>query len=118
MPPDINTGSYRFVATDRLTIQYGLGALKGTGHGAIANIVAVRASKGAFVDLLDFVKRVDRHAVNRRAIEALIKAGAFDSLDANRASLLNSLPQAIELADKADRDAQQENLFEIGRAHV
>ena len=111
LPPDINTGSYRFVATDRLTIQYGLGALKGTGHGAIANIVAVRASKGAFVGLLDFVMRIDRHAVNRRAIEALIKAGAFDSIDANRASLLNSLPQAIELADKADRDAQQENLF-------
>ncbi len=111
LAPDINTGSHRFVATDRKTIQYGLGAVKGTGYGAIENIVSARAAKGVFKDLLDFVKRVDRHTVNRRAMEALIKAGAFDALEPNRASLLASLPQAIELADKADRDAQQENLF-------
>ena len=111
LAPDINTSTYRFVATDRKTIQYGLGAVKGTGHGAIENIVSARAAKGLFKDLLDFVKRVDRHTVNRRAMEALIRAGAFDSLDGNRLALLHSLPQAIELADKADRDAQQENLF-------
>ena len=89
LAPDINTGTYRFVATDRKTIQYGLGAVKGTGHGAIENIVRARAAKGAFTDLLDFVKRVDRHTVNRRAIEALIRAGAFDAIDANRAGLLS-----------------------------
>ena len=111
LAPDINTGAYRFVATDRKTIQYGLGAVKGTGQSAIENIVTARAAKGLFVDVLDFVKRVDRHTVNRRAMEALIRAGAFDGIDANRASLLSSLPQAIELADKADRDAQQVNLF-------
>ncbi len=111
LAPDINTGAYRFVATDRKTIQYGLGAVKGTGHGAIENIVTARAAKGLFKDLLDFVKRVDRHTVNRRAMEALIRAGAFDGIDTNRAMLLASLPQAIELADKADRDALQENLF-------
>ena len=111
LAPDINTGVYRFVATDRKTIQYGLGAVKGTGYGAIENIVAARAAKGKFAGLLDFVKRVDRHSVNRRAMEALVRAGAFDSSDANRAALLASLPQAIELAEKADRDAQQVDLF-------
>ena len=111
LAPDINTGAYRFVATDRKTIQYGLGAVKGTGHGAIENIVTARAASGLFKDLLDFVKRVDRHTVNRRAMEALIKAGAFDAIDANRASLLISLEQAIALADKSDRDSQQVNLF-------
>ena len=111
LPPDINKGDYRFVPIDRATIQYGLGAVKGTGRGAIENIVAVRAAGGAFKDLLDFVKRADRHTVNRRAMEALIRAGAFDSINTNRAALLMSLPSAIELAEKAERDKQQVSLF-------
>ncbi len=111
LAPDINTGGYRFMPMDRKTIQYGLGAVKGTGHSAIESIVSARAAGGAFKDLLDFVKRVDRHTVNRRAMEALIKAGAFDSIESNRAALLTSLPQAIELADKAERDKQQVSLF-------
>ena len=109
--PYINRGAYRFVAIDRVTLQYGLGAVKGTGKGAIDNLVAARASGGAFKDLLDFVKRVDRHVVNRRAIEAFIKAGAFDTIESNRHALLQSLPNAIELAEKADRDKQQVSLF-------
>ncbi len=109
--PDINRGTYRFIAVDRSTIQYGLGAIKGTGRGAIDNLVAARASGGPFKDLLDFVKRVDRHVVNRRAIEAFIKAGAFDGLEPNRHALLLSLPNAVELAEKADRDRQQVSLF-------
>jgi DNA polymerase-3 subunit alpha len=111
LPPDVNKGDYRFVPIDRATIQYGLGAVKGTGRGAIENIVAVRAAGGAFKDLFDFVKRVDRHTVNRRAMEALIRAGAFDSINTNRATLLMSLPSAIELAEKAERDKQQVSLF-------
>ena len=111
LPPDINRGAYRFMPIDRKTIQYGLGAVKGTGHGAIENIVAARATGGPFKDLLDFTRRVDRHTVNRRAMEALIRAGAFDSIDSNRLALLTSLPQAIELADKAERDKQQVSLF-------
>ncbi|MBL8512119.1 MAG: DNA polymerase III subunit alpha, partial [Betaproteobacteria bacterium] len=111
LPPDINSGTYHFQPTDARTIRYGLGAVKGTGFGAIDNIVAARQVGGPFKDLLDFVKRVDRRAVNRRAMEALIRAGAFDSLETNRACLLASLPQAIELAEKAERDAQQVSLF-------
>ncbi len=111
LPPDINSGTYRFQPIDDKTVRYGLGAVKGTGRGAIENIIAARVAGGPFRDLLDFVKRVDRHTVNRRAMEALIKAGAFDSIEANRAALLTSLPQAIEMADKAERDKQQVSLF-------
>ncbi|MEP7154256.1 MAG: DNA polymerase III subunit alpha [Betaproteobacteria bacterium] len=111
LAPDINSGAYRFMPIDRKTIQYGLGAVKGTGGSAIENIVAARAMGGPFKDLLDFVKRVDRHTVNRRAMEALIKAGAFDTIEANRAALLTSLPQALELAEKAERDKLQVSLF-------
>jgi DNA polymerase-3 subunit alpha len=111
LAPDINTGTYRFQPLDDKTVRYGLGAVKGTGRGAIDSIIAARDAGGPYRDLLDFVKRVDRHSVNRRAMEALIKAGAFDNIEANRASLLMSLPQAIELADKAERDKQQVSLF-------
>jgi DNA polymerase III subunit alpha len=114
LAPDINHGTYRFYPTDQRTIRYGLGAVKGTGHNAIAAIVAARGDEKAgapFRDLLDFVKRVDRSHVNRRAMEALIRAGAFDAIEPNRAALIATLPQAIELADKAERDALQVNLF-------
>ena len=108
---DINLGTYRFFPIDRHTIRYGLGAVKGTGRAAIEAIEAARLEGGLFKDLLDFVKRVDRSRVNRRAMEALIRAGAFDLLEVNRASVLASLPQAVELADMAARDAQQVSLF-------
>jgi len=111
LPPDINSGTYRFQPIDDKTVRYGLGAVKGTGRGAIENIIGARVAGGPFKDLLDFVKRVDRHTVNRRAMEALIKGGAFDAIEGNRAALLTSLPQAIEMADKAERDKQQVSLF-------
>jgi DNA polymerase-3 subunit alpha len=110
-PPDINTCTGRFVPVDAKRIRYGLGAVKGTGEGAIANIVAAREASGPFRDLADFCRRVDRRMVNRRAMEALIKSGAFDSLEANRASLLASLGAAIDLAEKEAHFAQQTSLF-------
>ena len=111
LAPDVNAGTYRFKPIDEKTIRYGLGAVKGTGSSAIENIVAARNSGGAFKDLLDFVTRVDRGKVNRRAMEALIRAGAFDALHANRATLIASLPKAVEMAEKSERDAQQVSLF-------
>ncbi len=110
-PPDINTCTYRFVAVDAKTVRYGLGAVKGTGAGAIANIIAARDAGGAFRDLVEFCWRVDRRIVNRRAMEALIKAGAFDCLEPNRASLLATLGAAIEFADNAEHFARQVSLF-------
>jgi len=110
-PPDINTSTYRFVSVDAKRIRYGLGGVKGTGEGAIASIVAAREAGGPFTGLADFCRRVDRRLVNRRAMEALIRAGAFDALEPNRASLLASLADAIEVAEKAEQFAAQTSLF-------
>ena len=87
LPPDVNEGGYRFAPLDAKRVRYGLGAVKGTGEQAIANIVAAREAGGPFRDLGDFCRRVDRRVVNRRAMEALVKAGAFDAIEPNRASL-------------------------------
>lgn len=111
LAPDINTGTYRFQPLDEKTIRYGLGAVKGTGASAIESVVAAREAGGPFTSLFDFAKRIDRGRVNRRAMEALIRAGAFDAMSLNRASLIASLPAAVEMAEKAERDAQQVSLF-------
>ena len=111
LPPDINASDYRFVPLDTKRLRYGLGAVKGTGEQAIESIVAARASAGPFADLADFCRRVDRRMVNRRAMEALIRAGAFDSLEANRAALLATLGDAIEAAEKGEQFASQVSLF-------
>jgi DNA polymerase-3 subunit alpha len=110
-PPDINTSDYRFAPLDATRIRYGLGGVKGTGEGAIANIVRNRAEAGPFASLADFCRRVDRRVVNRRAMEALVKAGAFDALEPNRARLLAGLGAAIEVAEKSEQFAAQTNLF-------
>ncbi|WP_071058911.1 DNA polymerase III subunit alpha [Pelistega sp. MC2] len=121
LPPDINLSVYRFEPVldesskkglPPKTIRYGLGAVKGTGQSAVENIVSVREQGGAFKDLYDFCSRIDRHTVNRRSIEALIRAGAFDCLNTNRAALLASLNQALEAADQVQSNADQFSLFE------
>ena len=116
LPPDINTGDYRFVPLDTKTISYGLGSIKGTGESAIAAIVAARAGAGGnqggpFGDLFDFCARVDKRIVNRRVIEALIRGGAFDAIDTHRARLLASVGIALGAAEQAERNAQQVSLF-------
>jgi DNA polymerase-3 subunit alpha len=111
LPPDINASEYRFIPLDARRIRYGLGAVKGTGEQAIENIVAARAAAGPFRDLADFCRRVDRRIVNRRAMEALVRAGSFDSLEPNRAALLASLGNAIEAAEKGEQFAAQVSLF-------
>ena len=81
LPPDINLSDYRFVPVDNKTIRYGLGAIKGTGESAIAAIIEARTD-GPFNDLFDFCHRVDKRIVNRRVVESLIRAGAFDAIEA------------------------------------
>ncbi|MDR1708984.1 MAG: DNA polymerase III subunit alpha [Candidatus Accumulibacter sp.] len=109
--PDINASGYRFAPVDRHTIRYGLGAVKGTGEQAVNAIVRAREAGGPFKDLFDFCRRVDKRLVNRRAIEALVAAGAFDAVDDHRARLLASVGIAIESAEQAERDAMQVSLF-------
>jgi DNA polymerase-3 subunit alpha len=110
LAPDINASDYRFVPVDRATIRYGLGAVRGTGQAAIENIISARKAK-PFADLFDFCSRVDKRMVNRRVLEALIRAGAFDAIDTNRARLLASAGRAFEAAEQAERQASQNSLF-------
>ncbi len=112
LPPDINVSGIRFQPVDAKTIRYGLGALKGTGEAALAAILRARESGGNFTDLFDFCHRVDRRLVNRRVIEALIRAGAFDSIDPHRAKLLASVALATDSAEQAERNALQGGLFD------
>jgi DNA polymerase-3 subunit alpha len=115
LAPDVNSGEYRFVPVDAKTVRYGLGAVKGTGESAIAAVLQARKDGGPFRELFDFCARVDKRAVNRRVVEALVRAGAFDFLDdgagVHRASLLASVGVALEAAGQAERNAMQTSLF-------
>ena len=121
LPPDINLSAYRFEPVAEAdgkrskTIRYGLGAIKGSGQNAIEEILRAR-EEGPFIDLFDFCNRIDRRVVNRRTVEALIRAGAFDALHANRAQLIASVSLAMEAADQASANAMQAGLFDMGDA--
>ncbi len=110
-PPDVNVGEYRFVPVDRRTIRYGLGGVKGTGEGAVIEILRARAEGGAFKNLFDFCRRVNTQTVNRRTVEALIKSGAFDKLHENRASAFASVGAALSEAERAQANISQNSLF-------
>ncbi len=113
LSPDVNASQYRFTPVDRKSIRYGLGAVKGTGEQAVNSILKARQSGGPFRDLFDFCRRVDKRMVNRRSVEALIRAGAFDALDDHRARLMASVGVAIEAAEQAERNAMQVSLFDV-----
>ena len=110
--PDVNHGQWRFDAVDARTIRYALGAIKGTGRAAIEAIVEARQGGGEFRSLMDFAERVDRARINRRVLEALVRAGAFDTLDPNRATLLAGVGMALEHAAQRAEHAQQGGLFD------
>ena len=110
LPPDVNASGYRFAPVDGRTIRYGLGAVRGTGESAIRAILEARAAR-PFSDLFDFCRRVDKRLVNRRVVEALVRAGAFDTLDEHRSRLLASVGRAMEAAEQAERAASQSSLF-------
>jgi DNA polymerase-3 subunit alpha len=111
LPPDINAGSFRFEPVDAKTIRYGLGGIKGTGQGAIEAILAARHAGGPFSDLFDLCARVDKHVINRRVVEALVRAGAFDRLLDDRGTLLATVGRAIEAAQHEAASAGQASLF-------
>jgi len=113
-PPDVNTCGYRFEPIADRGVRYGLGAVKGTGQGAIEAIIQARTEGGPFRSLFDFCARVDRSRINKRTVEALIKAGAFDSITPLRSSLMASVPLAFEFADSQAAHANQVGLFDFG----
>ena len=111
LPPDINSSGYRFDPVSKTEIRYGLGAIKGSGEAAIGAITAEREANGPYQGLFDLARRVDKRFLNRRVLEALVKAGAFDQINPHRASLLASVGAALETADRAARSGGQVGLF-------
>jgi DNA polymerase-3 subunit alpha len=116
--PDINRGTWRFEPISDKVIRYGLGAVKGTGQSAVEAVVAAREEGGVFKSLYDFCCRVDRSRINKRTVEALVKAGAFDSLQMNRAALVASIDRAFEFAATQEANANQGGLFDMGDSHA
>jgi DNA polymerase III subunit alpha len=123
--PDVNESAADFtVVTTQAepgerekVIRFGLGAVRGVGHGAVEAVLASRAEEGAFHSLYEFCNRVDASRVNRRVVEALVKSGGFDGIAAekelHRAALFGAIEQAIERAAQAQRDRRsgQTSLF-------
>jgi DNA polymerase-3 subunit alpha len=105
LPPDINASRSSF-SVDGNSIRFGLAAIKNVGEGAIEAVIKARTEQGEFTSLVDFCTRVDSRAVNRRILESLIKAGAFDSLGAKRSQLLAVLEQALDMASARRRDLE------------
>lgn len=101
--PDVSRSAYTFTVNDDGQIVYGLGAIKGLGEGPIDSIVEA-AKDGPFQDIFDFCRRVDLKKVNKRAMEALIRAGAMDKLGAGRAQLMASIDKAVQQADQQSRN--------------
>ncbi len=110
LPPDVNLAGFRFEPVGEKAVRYGLGGIKGTGEAAINSMLEVR-KEAPFADLFDFCRRVDKRLVNRRVVESLIRAGAFDSLTDHRAALMATVGMALESAEQASRTAHQVSLF-------
>lgn len=114
LPPDVNSSDHDFVVSEK-AIRFGLDAVKNVGHAAVEAIL--RAREDAPIDSIwDFCERVDSRAVNKRAIECLVKCGALDSTGATRKGMLEALPAAQSAGQKAQEDAQlgQGSIFDFG----
>ena len=108
VPPDINLGQFNFTVNDEGEIVYGLGSIKGLGEGPVGSILAARED-GPFTSILDICQRVDSQSVNKRTMEAMVKAGALDHMvagdtDLSRAKLSAIMPQAMQAAEQSSRN--------------
>jgi DNA polymerase III subunit alpha len=116
LPPDVNTSDHSFIVSEN-AIRFGLDAVKNVGHSAVEAILRARTD-APITSIYDFCERVDSRAVNKRAIECLIKCGALDSTGATRQGMLEALPAAQSSGQKAQEDAQmgQGSIFDFGDA--
>ncbi len=114
LPPDVNSSDHSFVVSEK-AIRFGLDAVKNVGHAAVEAILRARED-APIASIWDFCERVDARAVNKRAIECLIKCGALDSTEASRKGMLETLPAAQSAGQKAQEDAQlgQGSIFDFG----
>ncbi|MBN2403630.1 MAG: DNA polymerase III subunit alpha [Spirochaetes bacterium] len=117
LPPDINTSEYDFTVQES-SIRFGLGAIKGAGSKVIDAIIQSRNKSGRFNTLKDFLENIDTAVLNKGVLEALIKAGAFDSIFDNRAALFNSIDLITEIAKnlQIDKASGQGSLFDTEEA--
>jgi DNA polymerase-3 subunit alpha len=115
LPPDVNESDHEFMVVEG-NIRFGLDAVKGVGYAAVEAIKRARDEDGPFTSLWEFCERVDCRAVNKKAIEALIKCGAFGSTGATRRGMLDVLEAAQGAGQKAQLDAQigQGSIFDLG----
>lgn len=111
LPPDVNQSDFKFTPINSKQILYGLGAVKGTGLAAIELILQARKQDGPFKDLFDFCNRLDLRKVNRRVVESLIRAGAFDKLSPSRNALLAGVAIAMAAAEQNSANSNQNSLF-------
>ncbi|MCP4042272.1 MAG: DNA polymerase III subunit alpha, partial [Gammaproteobacteria bacterium] len=113
LPPRVNSCDYSFTVDGEATIHYGLGAIKGVGQGAIEGLMAEREAGGPYSDLFEFCRRMDTRKLNRRALEAMIRAGALDELGPSRAAMMATLTRALQAAEQHSRNsaAGQIDLF-------
>jgi DNA polymerase-3 subunit alpha len=114
LPPDVNSSDHDFVVSEN-AIRFGLDAVKNVGHAAVEAILRAHENR-PIESIWDFCERVDSRAVNKRAIECLIKCGALDSTGATRKGMLEALPAAQSAGQKAQEDAQlgQGSIFDFG----
>lgn len=114
LPPDVNASGVRFTPGEN-AVRFGLAGIKNVGQGAAENIVNQRVKDGPYVGLVDLCSRMDSQAVNRKVLESLVRCGAMDSLDTNRARLMNGIDFAMARAADAQRDRMsgQGSLFDL-----
>ncbi len=105
IPPDINTSDYLFSVSDKTTILYGLGAIKGVGRGVVDALIEEREKNGKYKNLLEFCTRLDQEKINKRVLEAMIKSGAMDSFGESRRSLMHQIPNVMRSADQEAKAA-------------
>jgi len=115
-PPNINTCDFRFTVANDHAINYGLGAVKGLGEGVIQTVVSERAAGGPYRDIFDLCCRNDARKLNKRALEALIKAGALDCLGATRRGMAAITERALQVSEQQAKAAAvgQGDMFGLG----
>ena len=118
-PPDVNASQADF-SVEEGTVRFALGAIRNVGFSAMEHIVAERDSSGPYKDLYDFAERVDPKHINKRTFENLARAGAFDTLDSDRARVMASAETLISMAQHAaqQRDSAQASLFGGGGEEI
>ena len=116
--PNVNRSNYVFSVSDGQTILYGLGAIKGVGRAAVESLIAERDANGPFHNLAEFCRRMDHEKINRRALDAMVKAGAMDEFGHSRRLLNSQMPEAVASAGQQARAAAagQNDMFGLDAA--